>query len=170
MEFIRPKLAKEVVEKVENLLEQGLTYSQIAKQTGVSKGSISNIKNGTYKKTPLIQECINEKEYATLKENYAKIKQENEILKKNNDKLMKHVKSLTNQLHSFKTLNFYINKLGYNTDKLEYYVNYLRDNPTYNVNNFYTKNDNKALFVNVQNVNKNVDDDNNLYIDTTPFD
>ena len=165
MEFTRPRLAKEVVEKVEDLLEQHLTFSQIVKQTGVSKGSISKIKNGTYKKAPVIQETINEKEYTALKENYAKIKQENEVLKKNNDKLMKYVKSLKGQLHSFQALNFYINKLGYNTDKLEYYVNYLRNNPTYNINNFYTKNDNKALFINVQNVNKNVDDDNTLYID-----
>lgn len=170
MEFTRQRLAKEVVKKVEDLLEQRLTFSQIAKQTGVSKGSISKIKNGTYKKAPVIQEAINEKEYAALKENYAKIKQENEVLKKNNDKLMKYVKSLKGQLHSFETLNFYVNKLRYNTDKLEYYITCLAHNPTYNINNFYTNNDNKALFVNVQNVNKNVDDNNNLYIDTPPFD
>ena len=45
MQFPRQRLSKEVVEKVEELLEKNNTYSQIAKQTGVSKASISKIKH-----------------------------------------------------------------------------------------------------------------------------
>ncbi|MDO4536478.1 MAG: hypothetical protein Q4B63_11830 [Clostridium perfringens] len=131
MECTRQRLSKEVVEKVEELLEKKWSYSKIVKETKVSKGSISKIKNGTYKKAPLIQESINEKEYAALKEKYIELNKkytqlsssyiniyrENIKLKRNN----KYLRKYTNDLKRFEV---YIKDLGNFTHYLMYNRNF----------------------------------------------
>lgn len=83
MEFTRPRLASEVVERVEELLKQGFSYSNIRKQTGVSQASISKIKNGTYKKAEPIKEVIDLEIYNNLLEEYKVVVRERDQLKKN---------------------------------------------------------------------------------------
>lgn len=70
MEFTRTRLSIEVVEKVEEYLHMGYSYSQINKLTGVSKASISKIKNGTYKKVDPIYRIENDVKYIELLQAY----------------------------------------------------------------------------------------------------
>lgn len=153
MEFTRSRLAKEVVEKVEDLLEQGLTFSQIVKQTGVSKGSISKIKNGTYKKVPLIMDYIDEKEYAMLKEENQKLKEENEMLRTS-------IESLKKNINDFQKLDFYINKLGS-------YTRIITKNKINNINNINGSINNYNPIDDYELINDYSFIDNNNNIDST---
>ncbi|MGL5803606.1 MAG: Trp family transcriptional regulator [Cetobacterium sp.] len=48
-DVIRYKLTKEVIQEVEKLLEEKLSYRQIRNKTGVNICTISQIKNNKYK-------------------------------------------------------------------------------------------------------------------------
>lgn len=87
MEFTRTKLSVEVVEKVENYLNDGYSYSKINSLTGVSKSTISKIKNGTYVKGVQEFKIENEEKYKKLAKAYKQYKKAYEEQKKELDQL-----------------------------------------------------------------------------------
>lgn len=80
MDCIKLKIKNEVIEEVEKLLIKGYSYSQISKLTGVSKATISRVKNKTYKKTENLLPGIDEKKYKSLKLAFEKSLKDNKFL------------------------------------------------------------------------------------------
>jgi transcriptional regulator with XRE-family HTH domain len=138
MGFMKPRLSINTVEKVEELLQQGLTYSEIVKKAKVSKSSISRIKNGTYRKAPLITEYIDEEKYNSLEKKYADLENEYTKLKDENRKLFNKIRDINN----LKNLNYYINILGKYINSLPY--NFKSNNnindPYFDMNDFLPPN------------------------------
>ncbi len=158
MAFTNYRLSKETVNEVERLLQQKFTYSQIVKKTGVSKASISKIKNGTYKKDLLHDGPSTQKEYYELREEFIKIQKENIILKKENEELKASNESLNNQINSLNFISICntasnlvnynvmnltnisniltnkIEKLNKSVTSIENYTNVIIKNQLYNIN------------------------------------
>lgn len=112
MEYTRPRLALKTVEEVERLLSNGYTYSQINKLTGVSKASISKIKNGTYKKLDPEYKVEENQQYQKLYRTALKYKKgyeqkviECEKLIDENNKLLERIKNLELQLEGCKSIS-----------------------------------------------------------------
>lgn len=111
MEYTRTRLAVKTVEEVEKLLKDGYSYSQIRKLTGVSKGSISKIKNGTYKKLDPEYKVEENEKYQKVFRAGMKYKKayENQVreckrLIDENNKLLEKVRNLELQLEGCKSI------------------------------------------------------------------
>lgn len=167
MQFPRQRLSKEVVEKVEELLEKNNTYSQIAKQTGVSKASISKIKNGTYKKAPPHQRSIDEENYIALEKKFIELNKKYTKLNSLYINIYKQNMQLKKENIHLRKYNNDIKRFESSINKLEYYI-YLLCRYTKNFNKINIENnyyDNRSVNVYYNNNSIDTKQGNNNLID-----
>lgn len=99
-DFLRTKLSVEVVEEVEKLLSEGKSYSSISQLTGVSKASISRIKNGNYTKFEKEFDITQELEYKELAKQVTDLKAELKVYKRRDTIQGKTIENLREEIES----------------------------------------------------------------------